>query len=119
MKNSWEGDFIIERKFDVLTECQYNENMNFEWDERKNEKNINKHGLDFADAVDIFNHPMLTRLDTRYDYGENRWISIGMTHSRIVVVVYTERVEGKIVRIISMRKALKHERKKYEESISY
>jgi len=48
--------------------------MCFEWDEAKNTANIRKHGIDFADAIDIFNHPMLAILDEREDYGEERWI---------------------------------------------
>ena len=54
--------------------------MNLEWDENKNQENIRKHGLDFVDAEDVFNHPMLIQLDTRLDYGEDRWIGIGVTH---------------------------------------
>lgn len=46
--------------------------MQYEWDEVKNQINIEKHGIDFADAVDIFNHPMLELLDEREDYGEDR-----------------------------------------------
>ena len=51
--------------------------MRFEWSEPKNEINISKHGIDFADVKDMFNHPMLTMLDDREDYGEDRWIGIG------------------------------------------
>ena len=46
--------------------------MIFEWDEEKNKENIRKHYLDFADAWQIFEAPMLTRVDTREDYGEVR-----------------------------------------------
>jgi len=46
--------------------------MRFEWDEAKNAANIRKHGIDFADVTDIFNHPMLAMLDQREDYGEER-----------------------------------------------
>ncbi len=92
--------------------------MDFEWDEQKNKENIRRRGLDFIEASEIFNHPMLIQLDTRYDYGEDRWIGIGMTHSRVLVIVFTERDGGETIHIISMRKALKHERKRYEESIS-
>ncbi len=88
--------------------------MRFEWDEEKNQANIQKHGLDFADAAEMFDAPMLTALDDRQDYGEDRWIGIGMTRSRIAVVVFTERGED-VIRIISMRKALKHERLRYEQ----
>ncbi len=48
--------------------------MDFEWDEAKRELNLSKHGLDFADAPNIFELPMLTALDTRHDYGEDRWL---------------------------------------------
>ena len=64
--------------------------MRFEWDEAKNRQNIRKHGIDFADSVDLFNHPMLTLLDDRESYGEERWITIGWLHMLIGVVVYPE-----------------------------
>ncbi|NEU71128.1 BrnT family toxin [Hassallia byssoidea VB512170] len=88
--------------------------MNFEWDERKNELNINKHGFDFADAYRVFDLPMAVDLDERSDYGEDRWIGTGLLDERIVVVVYTEPDEG-IIRIISLRKALSHEKRRYEQ----
>jgi uncharacterized DUF497 family protein len=90
--------------------------MRFEWDEEKNQANIQKHGLDFADAPEMFTAPMLTALDDRADYGEDRWIGLGMIRSRIVVVVFTERGED-VIRIISLRKALKHERQRYEQAL--
>ncbi|MGI9105716.1 MAG: BrnT family toxin [Pyrinomonadaceae bacterium] len=90
--------------------------MNFEWDEDKNQENIRKHGFDFADAWEIFEAPMRTALDSREDYGESRWNGIGLLGNRIVVVVFTECGEDTI-RIISLRKALKHERKKFEEAL--
>jgi hypothetical protein len=86
--------------------------MQFEWDERKNEINIGKHGFDFADAYRIFDLPLLLALDERDDYGEERWVGIGMLDGRVVVVVYTE-PNADTVRIISLRKALLHERKRY------
>jgi len=88
----------------------------FEWDEPKNKENIRKHGLDFADAWEIFEAPVLTAPDTRKDYGEDRWIGIGFLKERVVVIVFTEPNEDTI-RIISMRKALKYERIKFEEAI--
>ena len=94
----------------------YTGNMPFEWDEEKNKTNIRKHGLDFADAWEIFTSPMLVTLDDRQDYGEDRWIGIGLVRARVVVVVYSER-EEEVIRIISMRKALSHERTKYEKAI--
>ena len=60
---------------------------------------------------------MLVQLDTRQDYGEERWIGMGFIQNRVVVVVYSERDNGETIRIISLRKALKYERKRFEESI--
>lgn len=90
--------------------------MNFEWDEEKRRANISNHGLDFADAWEIFEGPMLAAFDEREDYGEERWIGIGLLSRRVIVIVFTERGEDTI-RIISLRKALKHERIKYEQAI--
>ena len=90
--------------------------MQFEWDDEKNAINIDKHGIDFEDVVNIFNHPMLTLLDEREDYGEDRWVGIGWVKSLIGVVVYTERY-GDVIRIISARKATKNEVRRYEKSI--
>ncbi len=80
----------------------------------KNQSNITKHGFDFADAFRIFNLPMLVYLDEREDYGEDRYLGIGLLDGRIVVVIYTEPGE-EMVRIISLRKALSYERKRYEQ----
>ncbi len=90
--------------------------MRFEWDEQKNLQNIHKHGLSFADAEEIFEYPMLTALDERENYGEERWIGVGILKGRTAVVAFTQRDE-ETVRIISLRKALKHERAKYEKLI--
>lgn len=88
--------------------------MRFEWDEGKNKANIRKHGIDFGDACEMFTSPLLTAVDDRQNYGEDRWIGIGMLHGRVVVTAFTERGE-ETVRIISVRKALKHERERYEQ----
>lgn len=88
--------------------------MNFEWDQLKNEANIAKHHLDFADAPRIFRLPLRISLDERQDYGEDRWVGLGMLDGRFVVVVFTEPDED-IIRIISLRKALPYERKLYEQ----
>jgi uncharacterized protein len=88
--------------------------MKFEWDERKNEVNIDKHGFDFSDAYRIFDLPMAVELDPRDDYGEDRWIGTGLLDGRVVIVIYTE-PDGNTVRIISLRKALSYERKNYEQ----
>jgi uncharacterized DUF497 family protein len=90
--------------------------MRFEWDEAKNRANIRKHGFDFADAEEMFRGPILVRPDTREDYGERRWIGIGMIGGCIAFVAFAERQEG-AVRIISLRKAKHAERKECEEAI--
>ncbi len=60
---------------------------------------------------------MLTHLDTRKDYGDDRWIGVGVSKGRVLVVAFTEREGGQVVRIISLRKALSHERKTFEKII--
>ncbi len=90
--------------------------MRFEWDEDKNQANIRKHGIDFNDVPDMFQHPLLALRDDRTDYGEERWISLGWIKALIGVVVYTERRDD-VIRIISARKATKQEAKRYVESI--
>jgi uncharacterized protein len=88
--------------------------MKFEWDEQKNQANIAKHELDFADASKIFRFPLRIGLDERQDYEEDRWIGIGILDGRVVVVVFTESDE-QTIRIISLRKAMPYERKCYEQ----
>lgn len=90
--------------------------MQFEWDPRKRDDNIRKHGLDLADAVPMFEGSMLGVPDTRQDYGENRWIGIGITNGRVAVVAFAECGEDSI-RIISLRKANRRERELFEEAI--
>lgn len=92
--------------------------MNFEWDEAKRRDNLRKHGIDFIDVSGIFNGPMLTRLDTREDYDEDRWIGFGYVQNRVLVVCYVEQIQDKVIRIISARKALNHERKLFEKEIA-
>ena len=86
--------------------------MEFQWDERKNEVNIQKHGFDFADAHQIFELPILAAVDTRESYGETRYIGIGFLRQRVVVVVFVEE-DNDTIRIVSLRKALKYERERF------
>ena len=90
--------------------------MRFEWNQAKNESNIRKHGIDFADVEDMFDYPVLTLLDSRKDYGEERWVAIGRIHDLLCVVAYTER-RGDVIRIISARKATRYEINHYEKRI--
>jgi uncharacterized DUF497 family protein len=90
--------------------------MKFEWDETKNRANIRKHGVDFAEAEAMFRHALLVRPDTREDYGEERWIAIGMIQNRVAFVAFAEGPDDAI-RIISLRKANHEERQEYESAI--
>ncbi|CAE6769767.1 hypothetical protein R69888_03801 [Paraburkholderia haematera] len=95
---------------------QYRCCVRFEWDEVKNQINIHKHGIDFRDAVDVFDHPVLTAIDQREDYGEDRWVALGWMAAIVGVVVYVER-SADVIRIISARKATRHEVKRYKYSV--
>ena len=61
--------------------------MKFEWNTSKNQVNIRKHGVRFETAQRIFEGPVLTWLDDRKDYGEDRYISVGKVESVALVVV--------------------------------
>jgi len=100
--------------------CRYKtyiQYMKFVWDEIKNTKNIQKHGIEFKDAAEMFNYPMLSTIDTRQNYGEERWVGIGFLKDIIAVVAYTENETKKQIRIISARKATKNESQKFKKSI--
>ena len=90
--------------------------MRYEWDAAKNKSNIRDHKIDFADVPSVFNSPMLVELDEREDYGEDRWIGIGLLRSIVVVVVFIE-PRHDTFRIVSVRKANKHERTRYEQAL--
>ncbi len=90
--------------------------ITFEWDETKNRANVRKHGFDFTEAEEMFRGALLVRPDTREDYGERRWIGIGMVQGRVAFVAFAERPNDTI-RIVSLRKADHEERKEYEEAI--
>lgn len=93
--------------------------MKFIWDKNKNQKNIQIHGIDFNDATIMFDFPMLTCVDNRFDYGEERWVGIGFLKGIIAVLAYVEDDEKDIIRIISCRKATKNEIKKFKETLGY
>ena len=85
--------------------------MQFAWDEAKRLENLRKHGLDFADAERVFAGGVFRREDVRYAYDEQRMIAIGLLDAVTVLVVHVE--DEKTIRIISMRRADKHETKIY------
>lgn len=84
----------------------------FEWDEAKATENYAKHGVSFELATQVFKDPFaIERLDDREDYREARFILIGTAEGTVLTVVYTEREER--IRIISARRATKHEQNDY------
>ncbi|MCV3215997.1 BrnT family toxin [Plectonema radiosum NIES-515] len=87
--------------------------MAYQWDRKKAIANLNKHGIDFADAVLVFSDDLAIALvDERFE--EERFITIGMDAlGRVLVVVYMWC--GNEIRLISARKATGHERTQYEE----
>ena len=91
--------------------------MTFEWDPAKDAANLQKHGLSFSDAVDIFDGPVLTLADTRQDYGEDRFLSVGELAGVVVIVVVHTPRNGR-TRLISARRANERERRLYHEHIT-
>ena len=92
--------------------------MRFEWNEEKNILNLQKHGLSFEEAKEVFEDPFhISKLDHRFDYFEERWITLGSTKKGKIVVVanmFFDENGEEIIRIISARKANQKERKFYE-----
>lgn len=86
------------------------------WDESKRKLNLRKHGIDFRDAETIFDGPTVTAEDTRLPYGEQRLVTLGLLNGVVVSMTYTERKDD--MRIISIRKALKHETRFYLSQVS-
>ena len=74
--------------------------LEFEWHDAKAEANLHAHGVSFDLARTVFKDPFaVERLDDREDYGERRFVIIGMAEGRVVLfVAYTEREEH--IRII-------------------
>jgi hypothetical protein len=86
--------------------------MEFEWDEAKSAANLAKHRISFETAVGAFGGPLLRRNDTRFDYGEERWLALGEIDNVVIAIAYTMR--GESIRVISARKANRNERQAYE-----
>jgi uncharacterized DUF497 family protein len=87
----------------------------FRWDARKAAANRKKHGIDFHEAATVLNDTLSTTFpDTDHSGLEPRFLTIGMSNrQRLLVVAHTE--EGETLRIISARRATRHERRFYEE----
>ena len=92
--------------------------MRFEWDDEKDRENRRKHGIGFARASRIFEGFVLSRLDDRFAYAEERFVSIGQiveVETVVLVLVHTDR--GGTTRIISARRASRAERRNYEAAL--
>ncbi len=89
-------------------------NDDFEWDDAKAAANLKKHQVSFATAARVFDDPDLHIVADAGPYDEQRFIAIGMVDDRLIATIYTER--GETVRIISARKATKHEQSTYYQS---
>lgn len=94
--------------------------MLIEFDERKRQRTLDERGLDFADCNQIFAGVHLTAPDNRFDYGEERYISMGYLNARLVVVAWTYRPNAVFPthrRIISLRKANDREIDRFNQAL--
>jgi uncharacterized protein len=81
--------------------------VRYSWHELKRQINLKNRELDFAEAERVFAGPTFSFEDDREDYGEQRWVTLGLLGDKVVVIMHTE--TEKEIRIISMRKANKNE----------
>ena len=88
--------------------------MRYEWDEAKNRRNRDKHGLDFADTPHVLDGRCVTFVDDRVDYGETRLFSLGLLAQRVVVITHTPRGQD-ITPIISTTTPNPRAQKTYEQ----
>ena len=99
---------------DELYFCAYTLQVRWEWDPEKARQNLQKHGVDFADAVGALEDELALTIRDPFSETEERFVTMGMdTLGRLLVVVYTWR--GQNVRLISARIATRAERCRYEE----
>ena len=91
--------------------------MRFVWDEAKNRSNRAKHGVSFDLAKLVFDDPLHLSIPDRHSHGEERWQTIGHVGAVALLVIHThvEQNGEETIRIISARKATRHERAVYEE----
>ena len=86
----------------------------FQWDDRKAAENYVKHRITFEMARDVFDDPFVIEwIDDGQDAGEHRFAALGMVEHRILFVAYTMR--GDAIRIISARRAVSFERRRYHD----
>ena len=87
----------------------------YDWDENKHKENIKKHGVDFREAATVFGDPfMVEEYDASHSFNEDRFIAIGMSEKlNLLMVCHCYRDGEGVTRIISARKATRHEHDKY------
>ena len=85
--------------------------MEFTWSERKRAVNLREHGLDFVDARLVFEGLTFTYEDARFEYGEQRFVTLGLLAGVPVSIAHTESEDE--IRVISFRKATSREAKRY------
>lgn len=88
--------------------------MEFDWDEDKRLANVNKHGIDFVRAKEIWEGPVIENPSGQTRHSEDRYIALGLLDNEVIAVIYTWR--RRLRRIISARKARKHEKALYENA---
>ena len=102
--------------------------MRYSWNDKKNRRNLELHGIAFEDAVRIFEGPTVERVDDRFDYGERRVYAIGLVNGLEITVIYADRKDDDTDdvsdadsdnerRIISAWRAEPHERRHYWKNI--
>jgi uncharacterized protein len=96
---------------DLASFCGYSNSVDISFDPAKRASTLAERGLDFADVGLVFAGVTRTDLDTRHNYGEDRYITAGYLHGRCVVLVWTPR--GNARRIILMRYAHASEEKRW------
>ena len=97
----------------------YSIKVRFAWDRKKSDANYRERGFDFAFASLIFEGPILMAEDRRRDYGECRFVAIGLADQIHITLVFTDRAGLKdevVRRIISARRSSRKERKLYDQS---
>lgn len=88
----------------------------FDWNLDKARINLRKHGVSFDEAKGIWQGPYITEVDDREDYGEVRYVTLGLVPNTRKVIHVTHTEEGNTIRIISARKASKREVERYYEA---
>jgi len=94
--------------------------MRFEWDERKNTANKQKHGIPFEEAASVFYDDYARfKSDPDHSESEERFLLLGVSSRlKILVVFHCYREEDEVVRIISAREATTNEKQDYMEFLS-